>query len=1373
MNISGLFNWGKKKSGNGGDTTQMSGAPSVSDSSSSLPLLRFPALVTVTVTDDESADDEPKTVIAPPSCPSPSSHEPAVPSALSFFSPYPSTATRTIPLRPYQQAAIDAGNRDFAAGERRLLFSLPTGAGKTIIFCTMLMERLRENPSLRGTILAHTNELIGQSVDKMKMVWPKADIGIVKAERNELDRQITVASVQSLHEGRLKTLPAQNFLITDESHRAPAASYQRIYDHLTTLLPGNTPIGVNPEEGIKSNRAQGWLHLGVTATPFRADKQGLGTVFDKVSYQISIKELIEQGYLCNLRGLQFKTEVSLQGVTKHDGDFSATSLSKLIDLPARNRLIVEKYGEHANGRKAIAFCANVAHAKHLSEEFKHAGFRAEVVWGEMPEKDRRQVLADFKAGNIEIVSNCLDEKTEILTKKGWKNINTIEIDDETATFNLIDSQTIEWQKISRIVRRKRSLDERMVIFKNQSLDIRVTEGHRIITRASRAEKWKVIEAKDIFDFKGSYELPLSGFAKFFEGVPLKDEELEFLGLFATDGSLNVERASIEIAQASKSFVCLEIERILTACNFDWKVTEATIKTTKGIGTYKRYRIPKGTIGGQLKRNGWGRLSEWIDKSLSPKLKNCTPHQFEKLLHGLWLGDGLKDFREKRKNPGIRICGIDTIMFDRLQAWAVCRGFATNLTVKSNTSGGRYPESKIWILNLRKRFMIQTNNQSVPTSGGNPASFENEWKNEEVWCVTNQNGTIVTRRNGKVVIMGQCGILTEGFDEPSVSCIISARPTQSLPLFCLDLETQILTKNGWKNHDDVSIGDMVAGFDPSTEEIKWTFVKSKIVRPLQKEEQMISYKSPHLDFRVSNKHRLLYRVRYGRSHRKSEWKFIEAEELQKRSDGFDVPVSGLQNSKGLPFSDDEIRFIGWSLTDGHLNKSTNAIAITQAEHQPYNENIRSMLEGCGFKYSVYRHKKPYSQFNAKSDRLIYSISKGKPRGRDKHLSGWKRLESYIDKNFSPELEEISQRQLGILLETMHFADGAKQAGESWTYHIGKANLTMLERLQSLCVRRGYRCNISSFQNEDPSRKTMYTLHISEEPKNFRILGGQNAKDRASLKISDSQPNEMVWCIENEMGTLITRRNGTVLIMGNCQIVGRGTRIAPDKTDCLVLDFVDNVGRNKIASLKDLTLNAGMNSRAKGERKPRDLDDDEDVDENAVYADLANIEIRYKGHREVDLFLNPADLDWRSLPGVTDVRFCAVDQGVSLMLCPDPKKRFENYYFPAILDHTRKAKVTILTPFSMPLADAADLACAKLTEGSEAIGNAKFLKKNEYWKNQQATKGQLDFIEKLGGETAKRQATWMDAGQASAFIEHLFAQKAKQNKMVTWLNRETSR
>ena len=415
------------------------------------------------------------------------------------------------------------------------------------------------------------------------------------------------------------------------------------------------------------------------------------------------------------------------------------------------------------------------------------------------------------------------------------------------------------------------------------------------------------------------------------------------------------------------------------------------------------------------------------------------------------------------------------------------------------------------------------------------------------------------RAGRHDVLVNMGLYTEGLDVPEVSCIHQVRPTKSDGLYCLDIQTEILTRQGWRDYENVSVGDLVAGYDTKTRTISWISAMAKIVRPLGDDEIMFGLNSPSLDIRVTDHHRMIYRNRRSSD---SDWRITPASLLSALRDSYIVPVAGYETALGVPLTDDEIRFIGWYITDGSLNERNGQIVISQASHQPYHGEIMAMLEGCGFKYGVseIEYAKTHGMKNT-SPSIRYYVSRGAPRGYDKHLRGWGALEAYIDKNFSPLLDNLTASQLAVLLEAMHLGDGSKQNGQTWTrrsYHIATGNRVMADRLQSLCVRRGWRCNLAEHNyNVSP----IYFLHIKHSDE--RSVGGktaQSADGRGVFAPVAYTPGEMVWCVENSLGTLITRRFGKIAILGNCQMIGRALRTFPGKVDALILDYAPLDARN---------------------------------------------------------------------------------------------------------------------------------------------------------------------------------------------------------------------
>lgn len=407
--------------------------------------------------------------------------------------------------------------------------------------------------------------------------------------------------------------------------------------------------------------------------------------------------------------------------------------------------------------------------------------------------------------------------------------------------------------------------------------------------------------------------------------------------------------------------------------------------------------------------------------------------------------------------------------------------------------------------------------------------------------------------GKIKHIVSVGVLTTGFDARNIDCISMLRPTMSPGLFyqmCIDSKTEILTRRGWLGIDEIEQGDHVAAANTSEEVpvLQWELPQEIINRSVAPGEKMVSIQSPTVDIRVTESHDMIV------TGRKSDegWKKELAIETAKRKGDYRIPAACEERTTGIALTDYELKFIGWFLTDGYYNPMNNAIYISQSTIQPHFKEVELMLVGCGFKYGK-RLITAKTQFNESAPRYMFSISKGEPRGRDKHLSGWGRLEPYIDKNLSPALEQIDSRQLGVLLEAIHLGDGSKQLGQYWTrrsYHIASANKKFADRLQALCVRHGWRCNVS--HSISMSGNILYNIHAKHE--HFRAMGGSGQADRKSLVVSDAEPGERVWCVKVNSGAFIARRNGKAFITGNC---GRGLRINDGKENCLILDFSSNI------------------------------------------------------------------------------------------------------------------------------------------------------------------------------------------------------------------------
>ena len=294
--------------------------------------------------------------------------------------------TQSITLRPYQHDALTAIEQAESRGIRRPLVALPTGTGKTIVFADLIRRR-----SGRALVLAHRDELIGQAVTKIRLVYPGADLGVVKAARDETGAQVVVGSVQTLsRQNRLARLVPDllTTVVVDEAHHATADSYRRILEHCGSF------------------RDNGPLTLGVTATPERADGTPLGDVWQEIVYRGDLLEMIQNGYLADLRAIRIHLEADLDQVHTRAGDLKADELDDVLRRANAPEHAVAAYQEHAPGRTALVFSASVLAAREMAEAFCGAGVTAEALSGETDPEQRRAMLRRFHEGGTRVITNC-------------------------------------------------------------------------------------------------------------------------------------------------------------------------------------------------------------------------------------------------------------------------------------------------------------------------------------------------------------------------------------------------------------------------------------------------------------------------------------------------------------------------------------------------------------------------------------------------------------------------------------------------------------------------------------------------------------------------------------------------------------------------------------------------------------------------------------------------------------------------------------------------------------------------------------------------------------------------------------------------------
>lgn len=291
-------------------------------------------------------------------------------------------------LRPYQEEAREAVEKEWERGIKKTLLVLPTGCGKTIVFAKVTEDQVRKGN--RILILAHRGELLEQAADK---IWKATGLGCAmeKAEQSCQGSwfRVVVGSVQSLmREKRLGQFPAEYFntIIIDEAHHCISDSYQKVLRHF-----------------------DGAQVLGVTATPDRGDMRNLGEVFDSLAYEYTLPKAIREGYLSPIKALTIPLQLDLSGVSMQSGDFKAGDIATALDPYLYQ--IAEEMQKYCWERKTVVFLPLVKTSQKFRDILSEKGFRAAEVNGES--KDRAEVLAAFDRGDYNVLCNSM------LLTEGW------------------------------------------------------------------------------------------------------------------------------------------------------------------------------------------------------------------------------------------------------------------------------------------------------------------------------------------------------------------------------------------------------------------------------------------------------------------------------------------------------------------------------------------------------------------------------------------------------------------------------------------------------------------------------------------------------------------------------------------------------------------------------------------------------------------------------------------------------------------------------------------------------------------------------------------------------------------------------------------
>lgn len=310
-----------------------------------------------------------------------------------------------IKLRPYQQELPGKIYEAWDNGKRNPLLVMATGLGKTKTYSAIAIDQAY-NYGRPTVIIAHRRELVQQNSITLAEVGVEHNIiapqnvvnGIIGAHRKLFKKSfyhhaapITVISVD--------TLVARNMRYGKWAEQIQV----KITDEAAHVLRDNKwgkALMMFP-------RAFG---LGVTATPKRLDKRGLGVhadgVFDTMIMGPSCHWGIENGYLAPYQVAMPKSVYNFHLKEAKEGhDYTREALAVAANASAIHGDVVRTYLDLCHGKQNIVFASDMISAKKTEDEFKKNGVNAKLLTAETDDRQRIQSLIDFKEGKIKVLIN--------------------------------------------------------------------------------------------------------------------------------------------------------------------------------------------------------------------------------------------------------------------------------------------------------------------------------------------------------------------------------------------------------------------------------------------------------------------------------------------------------------------------------------------------------------------------------------------------------------------------------------------------------------------------------------------------------------------------------------------------------------------------------------------------------------------------------------------------------------------------------------------------------------------------------------------------------------------------------------------------------
>lgn len=254
-----------------------------------------------------------------------------------------------------------------------LLYQLPTGGGKTVVFSEIAKRYIRETQK-KVVVLTHRIELSSQTSKMLKGFGVKNKIinSDVKELIDQDEYMCFVAMVETLN-NRLQEEKVEikniGLVIIDEAHYNSFRKLFKYFKHSTILGVTATPLSSNIKLPMKDN-------------------------YQKLIMGESISNLIEKKFLA--RANMYNRDVSLKTLKLGiHGDYTVKSSDELYGNLSMQSKLLESYEEIAKGTKTLIFNNGINTSKYVYETFKKAGYKIRHLDNKNTASERKEILKWF------------------------------------------------------------------------------------------------------------------------------------------------------------------------------------------------------------------------------------------------------------------------------------------------------------------------------------------------------------------------------------------------------------------------------------------------------------------------------------------------------------------------------------------------------------------------------------------------------------------------------------------------------------------------------------------------------------------------------------------------------------------------------------------------------------------------------------------------------------------------------------------------------------------------------------------------------------------------------------------------------------------